>query len=58
MKSYLTGYMAMVIILFDAVADSSYLSNRGLPFFILLGLIAQSGIQKRGSIHFVNNLKQ
>lgn len=42
MKFYLLGYMSMIIILFDAVADSSYLSNRGLGFFILLGLITKS----------------
>lgn len=42
MKFYLIGYMSMIIIIFDAVADSSYLSNRGLGFFILLGLITKS----------------
>ena len=42
MKNYLIGLITMIIILFDAVADSSYLSNRGVPFFILLAFVLKA----------------
>lgn len=35
-RTYLTGMMVIVILLLESIADSSYLSNRGVLFFILL----------------------
>lgn len=39
LKNYTIGMMILVITLFEAIADTSYLSNRGIPFFILLALV-------------------
>lgn len=38
-KDYIIGMVILIIIFFEAIADTSYLSNRGIPFFILLAFI-------------------
>lgn len=41
-KNYIIGKIIIVILLFESIADTTYLSNRGVPFFILLALVISS----------------
>lgn len=50
-KSYTIGMMILVIILFEAIADTSYFSNRGIPFFILLALVIPQYQNQNNSKH-------
>ena len=44
-KYYSIGVMAMVVLLFDNIADSTYLGNRGVLFFVLLALTLRKKFQ-------------
>lgn len=44
-KYYTIGVMVMIVLLFDNIADSTYLGNRGVPFFILLALTLRRNLQ-------------
>jgi hypothetical protein len=37
-KNYIIGITIIITLLLESIADTSYLSNRGIPFFILLAL--------------------
>ncbi len=39
-KKYIIGNIIIIILLFESIADTSYLSNRGVLFFILLALVS------------------
>lgn len=46
-KDYIIGITIIVILLFESIADTTYLSNRGVPFFILLALIINHIMTKK-----------
>lgn len=52
-KCYKLGMMIIFFLLIESIADSTYLSNRGLLLFLLLALVIN--LEKRTSNIFLNN---
>lgn len=45
LDAYLLGLIILTTILFESVADTTLLSNRGVMYFILLGLLHNENMQ-------------